>query len=180
MGAKEQGADPTTVANRWQVVPRTLNFITYQGDLLLMKRGLHKRIFPGFYNGVGGHIEHNEDPLTSARREILEETGLAIANLRFCGSTHIDAGQATGIILYTFTGEADSREVVDSEEGTLEWLPLKPLLENLANGTNQLLLVEDLPITLPLIFGNNGEASLPFFAHVSYDDHDQIRFIMAE
>ncbi|KAB2860866.1 MAG: NUDIX domain-containing protein, partial [Anaerolineae bacterium] len=100
MGAKEQGADTTTTANRWQVVARTLNFITYQDDLLLMKRAMHKRIFPGFYNGVGGHIERDEDPLTSARREILEETGLYVAHLQFCGSTHIDAGQSTGIILY--------------------------------------------------------------------------------
>ena len=179
MGAKEQGADTTTTANRWQVVARTLNFITYQGDLLLMKRAMHKRIFPGFYNGVGGHIEHDEDPLTSARREILEETGLYITQLRFCGSTHIDAGQATGIILYIFTGEADSREVVDCEEGTLEWLPLAPLLESLQNGTNQLPLVEDLPITLPRIFGMDAPP-LPFFAHVSYDASDQIVFRVAK
>ncbi|MBI5930956.1 MAG: NUDIX domain-containing protein [Chloroflexi bacterium] len=178
MGAKQQGTDSATVANRWQVVARTLCFVTYQGDLLLMKRSLTKRIFPGFYNGVGGHIERDEDPLTGARREILEETGLHIPHLRFCGSTHVDAGQSTGIILYIFTGEADSREVMDCEEGTLEWLPLAPLLASLQDGTNQLPLVEDLPITLPRIFGTDAPP-LPFFAHVTYDVHDQIVFRVA-
>lgn len=171
MGAKEQGADSQSVQGRWQVVPRTLCFVTHGDDILLMKRGLHKRIFPGHYNGLGGHIERGEDPLTGAIREIKEESGLQVKNVRFCGSTHVDAGQETGILLYIFKGEATTREVIESEEGTLHWLPLAEVLNR-----NDLPLVEDLPMVLPMIFR---DGAMPFFAHVSYDENDQIVFRLA-
>lgn len=81
MGSKDQGTD----TSRWKVIPRTLCFITNGADVLLMKRAMHKRAFPGRYNGIGGHIERDEDPFTSARREIREETGLAVDDLRLRG-----------------------------------------------------------------------------------------------
>lgn len=172
MGAKGQGADSQTVEGRWQVVPRTLCFVTNGDDILLMKRGAHKRIFPNHYNGLGGHIERGEDPMTSALREIKEETGLDVVNMQYCGSTHIDAGQATGILLYIFKAEATTREVVESDEGTLHWLPLQNVLTR-----DDLPLVEDLPIVLPMIFR---DGAIPFFAHVSYDENDQIVFQLAK
>lgn len=177
MGAKDQGADPAAVANRWQVVPRTLCFITYQGDLLLMKRSLSKRIFPGHYNGVGGHIERDEDPRSGAIREIKEETGLSIEAIKFCGSTLVDVGQSAGILLFIFTAEAPHRDVVDSDEGQLEWLSIDRLLQSIEHKRQDLPLVEDLPILLPYIFGGG---DLPFFAHVSYDDEDNIQFKWAK
>lgn len=176
MGAKEQGADPTTVKGRWQVVPRTLCFVTHGDDILLMKRAPHRRIFPNHYNGVGGHIERGEDPHSGAVREIKEETGLDVINVQYCGSTHIDAGQETGIVLFVFTAEATSRDTIVSEEGTLHWLSISELLKTIQSDENQMLMVEDLPIVLPLIFE---QQQTPFFAHVSYDDADQIQFRIA-
>ena len=73
MGSEEQGAD--VIKGRWLTIPRTLCFVFNGDDLLLMRRAAHKRVFPNRYNGVGGHIERDEDPYTSAKREILEETG---------------------------------------------------------------------------------------------------------
>ena len=177
MGAKEQGADPQSVATRWQVVPRTLCFVTHDDDILLLKRSETKRIYPGYYNGLGGHIERDEDPLTGAIREIHEETGLAVQNVHYCGSTHIDAGQDVGILLFIFVAEATSRDFHDCDEGTLEWIPLQRVLDNGADG--DLLLVEDLPIILPRLFSNDGE-EIPFFGHVSYDDDDKLQFRIAE
>lgn len=173
MGAKEQGADPASVNQRWQVVPRTLCFVTYEGDILLMKRAPHKRVFPNHYNGVGGHIERNEDAMTSAIREMKEETGLDVVNVRYCGSSHIDVGETVGVLLYIFVAEATTQAVVDSEEGTLHWLPLADVLADIHSELPTLPLVEDLPMVLPLIFE---DGKLPFFAHVSYDDSDQIVF----
>src|SRR5688500_8879911 len=98
MGAAQQGADVTQ--NRWMTVPRTLCFVFHGDEILLMKRGPHKKIFPNQYNGLGGHIERDEDPLTSARREILEESGLDVEELRLYAVYNIDAGHETGIILF--------------------------------------------------------------------------------
>lgn len=177
MGAKEQGADPQSVVNRWQVVPRTLCFVTHDDDILLMKRAETKRIYPSYYNGLGGHIERHEDPLTGAIREIKEETGLEVKNVRYCGSTHINAGQEVGILLFIFSAEAISRDFHDCDEGTLEWIPLKKVLANADNGDLQL--VEDLPILLPRIYEDNDD-SIPFFAHASYDKADKLQFVIAE
>ncbi|MCA0453112.1 MAG: NUDIX domain-containing protein [Chloroflexi bacterium] len=167
MGANEQGAGATQ--NRWLTIPRTLCFVLNGSDVLLMKRAPHKRVFPNRYNGVGGHIERDEDPMTSAKREILEETGLTVDHLQLCAVYNIDAGEAIGIVLFVFTAQTNSRDVISNEEGTLHWLPRSEVLNYD--------LVEDLPIILPRILDEN--ASFPFFIHVSYDEHDQIKMRFA-
>lgn len=170
MGANEQGANAT--AGRWLTVPRTLCFILNGDDILLMKRAPHKRIFPNRYNGVGGHIERDEDPYTSAKREVLEETGLRVDNLRLSAVYNIDAGEASGIMLFVFLGYSDRREVLsDTEEGTLHWVSQHDLA--------QLDLVEDLPLILSRIL-NRPENAPPLFVHVSYDANDQIQMRFAE
>jgi len=42
-------------------------------DILLLERAAH----PGFWQSVTGSRERNEDPVETARREVLEETGIA-------------------------------------------------------------------------------------------------------
>src|SRR6185295_17080859 len=93
MSASEQGVDK----NRWAVIPRTLCFVINGDDVLLLKRAPHKRVFPGRYNGVGGHLERDEDPHAGAIREIREETGLEIGDVSLRGITHVDPGGDTGI-----------------------------------------------------------------------------------
>lgn len=169
MGAKQQGADATK--GRWLTIPRTLSFVLNGDDILLMKRAPHKRIFPNQYNGLGGHIERYEDPLTGAKREILEESGLDVHDLHLCSIHNIDAGQDTGIILFVYTAITDTREFSQaSDEGTLEWVAINQL-ENYD-------LVEDLPLILPRILKVTEEVA-PFSVHVSYDENDEIvmRFV---
>jgi 8-oxo-dGTP diphosphatase len=169
MGANEQGANLTE--GRWLTIPRTLCFVINGDDLLLMRRGAHKRIFPNRYNGVGGHIERDEDPLTSARREILEETGLNIHALTLRAVYNIDAGATTGITMFVFTGESSSRDLVPNDEGTLHWIP--------RDTVTQLELVEDLPIILPRIL-TMGLSDPPLFIHLSYDEDDHILLQFAD
>lgn len=162
MGANEQGADATQ--NRWITIPRTLCFIFNGDDLLLMKRAPHRRVFPNQYNGVGGHIERNEDPYTGAIREMREETGLNVYDVQLRGIHNIDAGAESGILVFVFTAISDAREFTqDEREGTLHWVPKVDVMN--------LDLVEDLPYILPRILN---DAPL-YFAHVSYDNDDQIR-----
>lgn len=163
MGAGEQGAEATQ--GRWLTIPRTLCFVTNGDDVLLMKRAVHKRVFPNRYNGIGGHIERDEDPLTGALREITEETGLTARDVRLRAVHNIDAGENTGIVLFVFTAVSDVREVVANSEGTLHWIPRSEILN--------LDLVEDLPFILPRILAM-GTDDAPLFVHTGYDANDHI------
>lgn len=168
MGANEQGANATH--NRWLTIPRTLSFVFNGGDVLLMKRAAHKRVFPNQYNGLGGHIERDEDPLTSAIREIREESGLDVRDASLKAIYNIDAGEATGILLLVFTAYSDQRDVTANSEGTLHWVA--------RDDVYGLDLVEDLPLILPRILTMQA-SDPPLFVHVSYDEQDAIRMRFA-
>lgn len=169
MGANQQGANATD--GRWLTIPRTLCFVLNGGDILLMKRAPHKRVFPNQYNGLGGHIERDEDPLTGARREIKEESGLDVDNLKLRAVNNIDVGADTGIILFVYTAQSKSRDFVDDgREGTLEWVEISQL--------SQYDLVEDLPIILPKILELDDSAP-SYSIHVSYNQHDDIQMTFA-
>ena len=164
MGREDQGVSQGRL--RYQVVPRTLCFITYQADLLLLRGGPDKRLWAGLYNGVGGHVEAGEDIYSSALREIGEETGLEVTGLRLCGIVHADAGDpALGILFFVFTAVAASRAVRPSAEGTLEWVSAAGLP---AGG-----MVEDLPVLIPKVLGL-GPQEPPFFALYRYDAEDRL------
>lgn len=54
-------------------------FYTVNSKLLLQKRSLNKKTFPGLWDvSVAGHIGAGEDILDSARREVYEELGVNI------------------------------------------------------------------------------------------------------
>ena len=119
---------------RHLVVPRTLSFLFHGDEVLVLKRSPHARLFPGKVNGVGGHVERNEDVVAAAHREIHEETGLQITDLWLAGILHVDGvlGQADplpggyrpGVMVFIFTGQAPTRNVIPSDEGELLWVPL--------------------------------------------------------
>ena len=85
MGREDQGVAKSK--HRYQVIPRTLCFITYGDEVLLLRGGPHKRLWAGRYNGVGGHIEAGEDVHAATLREIDEETGLTVHDLRLAASS---------------------------------------------------------------------------------------------
>lgn len=169
MGANEQGAGAT--GGRWLTICRTLCFVLNGDDVLLMKRSPTRRVFPNRYNGVGGHIERDEDVLSSLRREVREETGLTVHSEHLRAVYNIDAGDSSGITLFVFTAVSDQREVVANVEGTLHWVA--------RDAVAALDLVEDLPVLLPRLFALN-VTDAPLFVHVSYDEHDRIRMRFAD
>ncbi len=170
MGKTDQGVAQSR--NRYQVIPRTLTFITHGNDVLLLLGGPHKRIWAGRYNGVGGHVEPGEDIYTAAAREAEEETGLQVRDLRLRGVVHADAGDPqVGILFFVFTATSDRRETGPCPDGTLEWWPADALpAERMA---------EDLPVLLPKILAM-GRTDPPFFAAYSYDAADRLVIRFAE
>ena len=155
--------------NRYTVIPRTAIFLRREDSYLLLKGAPTKRLWANKYNGLGGHIERGENPLVSARRELLEETGLS-ADLWLCGTVIVDAGEM-GICLFLFTGDCQEGEPQSSPEGLAEWIAYDAISE--------LPVVEDLPVLLARIHPmQRGEP--PFFAWSHYDEGEKLIVEFAE
>jgi 8-oxo-dGTP diphosphatase len=158
MPAADQGVSASV--HRYHLVPRVLCFVFAAGEVLLIKGAPDKRIWPGKYNALGGHVERGETVLAAAQREITEEAGLAVTELRLRGVITIDTAEPAGIGLFVFTALARDRTVRPSAEGALEWLPVA-----LVGGRD---CVEDLPILLSRLASMDTGAP-PFSAHYAYD-----------
>ena len=165
MPKTDQGIEVSLKRQRYTIIPRTLVFITRGERVLLLRGSAQKRIWANKYNGIGGHIERDEDIYVAAQREILEETGLHVDNLRLVGLITIDGDQPTGIMLFVFVADSPSGEPIPSAEGTLEWIDFDRI--------DQVDLVEDLPIILPRSIQHPINAQ-PFFAHYSYNAQEQL------
>lgn len=167
MGREDQGV--ANSLHRWQTIPRVLCFITHgQGDdaaVLLLRGASTKRIWANRLNGVGGHIERDENIKAAALREIHEETGLQVRDLQLRGIVHIDSGSDVGIMMFVWTAIAANRNVQSCEEGTLEWHSIHALPR-----TD---LVDDLAIILPHVLALHS-SDPPFYAHYSYNDQNQL------
>jgi 8-oxo-dGTP diphosphatase len=169
MGKADQGVQTNT--GRYTVVPRVLTFVFNGQDVLLLRGAPTKRLWANRYNGIGGHVEAAEDVYAAARREVMEETGLQVQDLRLRGVVHIDAGGVSGILMFVFSARTDRRQTQPSVEGTLEWVPLDHL-----EGRD---MVEDISILLRRIAAMPDDAP-PFFARYWYDAGDRLQMAFAE
>lgn len=79
-----------------------------------------------YWKGItfpGGHVEKGESFIDSAKREVFEETGLKVDNLKLCGIInwcHRKSGERYMVMLYktdTYSGEL----IGETEEGKVFW-----------------------------------------------------------
>ena len=91
------------------------------------------------YSGLifpGGHVEYHEPIVDSMIREIYEETGLTISELRFCGIKDWIEDDGSRYIVFLYKTNKYSGKLISSNEGNVFWMPLeelkkKPLLWHL-------------------------------------------------
>ncbi len=156
--------------DRYLLIPRVLIFLIRGESVLLLKGAPTKRLWAGKYNGLGGHVERGEDPLSAARRELWEEAGLQ-STLRLCGVVAVDVEPAVGVGMYVFAGECSDGEPTPSAEGVAEWVPFADLVS--------LPLLEDVAWMLGRIRAMTSD-SPPFSARSFYDESGNLQMVFAE
>ncbi len=162
MGKKQQGV----LANRYQMIPRVLIFpFDSEGKVLLLKGDENKRIWPGLWNGIGGHVELGEHILDAAKRELAEETGLSAGRWLFCGQVMVDTQSLIGIAFFIFKALDCSGIVRESIEGKLGWF--EPDKAHLLD------MVEDLYYLIPRVVSFH-QGNIPFWGLYQYDENDQL------
>lgn len=99
----------------------TLAFLKRNDDILLglKTRGLGK----DFWNGFGGKVEKKETILEAARREVKEECGLEVNNLKQLGIVrHEEEGNPEVAVIHVFTATEFSGSLKPCEEmNPLQW-----------------------------------------------------------
>ena len=82
----------------------------------------------GKWIGLGGHLEDNESPEECVRREILEESGLQVTDLRLRGIITFILPDWGNELTFLYTARTDTEELPECAEGELKWIPIDEVL----------------------------------------------------
>ena len=112
---------------RHSVIPRTMCFILYNDELLMMKAGKEKS-YAGKYEPVGGHIEKGEGIIESANREIQEETGLTPGDTKLKGIVHVTNFFGKDVMMFVTLSHVRTNTVEKNKEAEeLRWVKVHEL-----------------------------------------------------
>ena len=143
----------------------TVAFVTSGDDVLLLRHPPHADRFAGLWNGIGGHVEADEDVRSAARRELREETGLDVSGLRLRAVVHESGMVGHAYVIFFFCGRSARRGLQPAPDVELAWQPRA--------GLSALELAPDLPELLPRVLAP-GE---PVFAVERYDGGSGLRSV---
>lgn len=107
----------------------TLGYLM-QDDCYLMLHRTKKANDPNHakWIGVGGHVEEGESPDECFRREVTEETGLTLNNLRLRGIITFVTNVWEDEVMFLYTSDSFTGELAECNEGELAFIPCKDLL----------------------------------------------------
>jgi len=123
----------------------------------------------GKWNGLGGKFELGESPEECAVREVNEECGLTVANpimKGFITFPLFDGVEDWYVFLFAF--KEFSGQLIDSNEGKLEWIPNDKIVElNLWDGDRIFVpwLFEDKFFSAKFVYENGKYISHEVFFH---------------
>jgi 8-oxo-dGTP diphosphatase len=96
-----------------------------QGEILLLQRSKKNDVLPEYWDVPGGTLEDGEDPAVGAIREIKEEAGLDISNVKlFFQKSNIDTSKNKQFVTLIFHAKtSNTNAVINPEEhDALTWI----------------------------------------------------------
>lgn len=104
-------------------------FIKKDEKYFLLKRSQDKKFAPWFVHPFGWKVEHNENPYEAAVREIQEEVGIEVSNLKLeAVITELQPNKAhdENRTIYHFSAEYLSWDIKSTDPYDGEWIWLTP------------------------------------------------------
>lgn len=94
-----------------------------------------KDMLKNVWNGIGGKVKESESPEECVIREVFEESGLKIQNPLLKGILTFPNNRNTGETWYVFvyTTTEFTGELQENDEGELEWISVKSILQGKQN-----------------------------------------------
>ncbi len=98
-------------------------------DKLLLQRKSTGRFGEGKWNAAGGKMKPSESPEACVKREVQEETGLLVGDLKYHGILDFYFGEKDepDWIVHIFSTSKYDGKLKAGEEGVLKWFNLKEI-----------------------------------------------------
>lgn len=140
--------------DRTERIELTVLCMIYRGgEILLQNRA--KGDWRG-YAFPGGHVEPGESIMDSVIREMKEETGLTVRNLRLCGVKQFPIEEGRYLVLL-FKTDSFTGELTSSEEGQMAWIAREAIPQlSTVNDFMELLAVFDRDDLTEFLYVQNG------------------------
>ncbi len=112
------------MAARWT----TLAYLRRGGETLMLRRAPAHALHGGKWNGLGGKLEPGETPEECMRREVLEESGLAVEEAVYKGLITFPGFDGEhDVYTFVYVVTRFGGELRPSAEGDLYWVPTSEL-----------------------------------------------------
>ena len=107
----------------------TLCYVERNGCWLMMHRTKKSQDEnAGKWIGLGGHLEACESPAECVRREIMEEAGIRVSDLRLRGIITFILPDWGDELTFLYTARTDTESLPECAEGELKWVPAGDVL----------------------------------------------------
>lgn len=102
----------------------TLCYIERDGQYLMLHRVKKENdVNHDKWVGIGGKFEDKESPEDCLLREVREETGLTLTRYAYRGIVTFVSDEWPTEYMHLFTADGFEGEIIDCDEGNLEWVP---------------------------------------------------------
>ena len=112
------------------MINTTLCYIAQGEDYLMLHRVKKENdLNHDKWIGIGGKFEDKESPEDCVLREVWEETGLTLTSYRYRGLVTFVSDRWPTEYMHLFTADGFTGTQKECDEGVLEWIPRRRLLE---------------------------------------------------